>query len=108
MPGHTLIIPKRHIEKPWELTTEELLDIFNNIWWAEHKLLKGGIATGCDIRQNYRPFMPQGRVKVNHLHFHVMPRTLEDKLYQESMRFERDLFKDLPEDEREQVVKLFA
>lgn len=101
--GHTLVIPKRHIEKPWELTPAELQDIFTNIWWVEEKLLK--IAEGCDIRQNYRPFIQQGRVKVNHVHFHVLPRTNEDELYQKSMRFEE--FHDLIDQERNQIVKLF-
>lgn len=105
--GHTLVIPKRHVEKPWELTSDELHDIFENIWWAESKLLASGLATGCDIRQNYRPFLPQSREKKDHIHFHVLPRTLNDNLYQASMRFEHDIFTDLPDNERQEIINLY-
>jgi diadenosine tetraphosphate (Ap4A) HIT family hydrolase len=106
MPGHTLVIPNRHIEEPWQLTDEEILEIFNDIKFVQAKLLSD-FATGCDVRQNYRPFIPQGRVKIDHVHFHVLPRTSEDELFQKSMRFERELFLDLPEDERGRMVSLF-
>lgn len=104
--GHTLVLPKRHIEKPDELTADELQDIFKNILFAESKLLAGG-ATGCDIRQNYRPFLPESRVKVDHVHFHVLPRTLDDELYQKSMRYETELFLDLSEEEQARAKELF-
>jgi histidine triad (HIT) family protein len=106
MPGHSLVIPNRHVEKPWELTRDELLEIFKNIWWIEKRILAANLGTGADIRQNYRPFIPQGRVKVNHVHFHVLPRTNEDILYQVSMQMERDVFKDLSEDEETRIVEL--
>lgn len=106
MPGHTLVIPKRHLERPWELTPAELQEIFQNIWWVEGKLL-ASIATGCDVRQNYRPFLAQSKVKIDHLHFHVLPRTNEDQLFQKSMRFERELFADLSTAEEKMVAKLF-
>lgn len=66
------------------------------------------LATGCDVRQNYRPFLPQGRVKIDHLHFHVLPRTNEDELFTVSMRFERELFKALPSDERDHILSLLT
>ena len=106
MPGHTLVIPKRHVEKPWELNSEEILDVFENIKFVEAKLL-ASIATGCDIRQNYRPFIKQGRVKIDHVHFHILPRTHEDELYQKSMRFEHDLFQDLTDEEQARTLQLF-
>src|SRR5690349_10131556 len=68
MPGHTLVVPKRHVEKPWELTKSELEAIFENIWKVEQQIIKTKLGTGCDIRQNYRPFMKQSRVKVDHVH----------------------------------------
>ena len=104
LPGHTLVVPKRHIEKPWELEGAELQDIFENIWWVEQKLLR--MAEGCDIRQNYRPFLPQGRVKVNHVHFHVLPRNNKDQLYERSMRYE--VFEDLSGVESDKIAELFA
>lgn len=107
MPGHILVVPKRHIEKPWELTNKEVLAIFEDIKWVEGILLASKLATGCDIRQNYRPFMKQGRIKVNHVHFHVLPRTIEDELFHASMKHETVLFKDLSDKERQSIQELF-
>lgn len=90
LPGHTLVIPKRHIEEPWELREEELLAIFHEINRVRALLLDK--AEGVDIRQNYRPFLPQGRTKVDHVRFHVLPRNNKDELYQQSMRYETALF----------------
>ncbi|MGF7229393.1 MAG: HIT family protein [Candidatus Saccharibacteria bacterium] len=104
--GHTLVVPRRHVEKPWDLTSPELQSIFTNLWKVEQKLITGGVGAGCDIRQNYRPFMPQGRVKVDHVHFHALPRKLNDTLYETSMRFE--VFEDMSPAEREWMEKLLA
>ncbi len=103
--GHILVIPKRHVEKPWELTPEERLGIFKMVDKYEQLLLANG-ATGVDIRQNYRPFLTQNRVKVDHVHFHVLPRTLEDDLYQRSMKYELDIFAELPDEERDDVLRM--
>ena len=106
MPGHTLVVPRRHVEEPWELTDDELIDVFDQIKYVEKKLLDT-IAAGCDVRQNYRPFLQQSKLKINHVHFHVLPRTNEDELYQKSMRFESDLFQDLTDEERAETLRLF-
>jgi diadenosine tetraphosphate (Ap4A) HIT family hydrolase len=105
VPGHFLIVPKRHIEKPWELTSEELQGVFDLIFFVEQRIV-GKLGDGVDIRQNYRPFLKQNRLKVDHVHFHVIPRSSEDYLYQVSEKFETDLFADLDELERDEVAKL--
>lgn len=105
VPGHFLVTPKRHIEQPWELTKDELADIFELIFFIEQKII-GKLGDGVDIRQNYRPFLPQGRVKVDHVHFHVYPRSLNDYLHQVSEQYETDLFVDLDEKEAAAVAKL--
>ncbi len=107
VPGHFLAIPKRHIEKPWELTPEELQAIFELIFFVEQRIV-GKLGDGVDIRQNYRPYWPQGRIKQDHLHFHVIPRSDEDYLYQVSEKYERDLFADLDNLERKEVEKLLS
>ncbi len=94
VPGHTLVVPKRHVEKPWELTEMELRDVFDLISYVEQKLI-GQFGDGCDIRQNYRPFMQQSKLKVDHIHFHVIPRTLEDYIYQVSEKYDTELFAEL-------------
>lgn len=105
MPGHFLVVPKRHIEEPWELTKEELGDIFDLVFFIEKKII-GKLGDGVDIRQNYRPFLKQSKLKVDHVHFHVYPRYFEDYLYKVSEQFETDLFTDLDDTEAEEVAKL--
>jgi len=104
--GHILVAPKRHIEKPWESTNEELIAIFGLVKVAQQVLAEeyGG---GVDVRQNYRPFMSQSRIKVDHLHYHIYPRTKEDELYQTSEKYEREMFAALPEQERIKIEELF-
>jgi diadenosine tetraphosphate (Ap4A) HIT family hydrolase len=107
VPGHFLVMPKRHIEKPWELTNEELQDVFELIFFIEQRII-GKLGDGCDIRQNYRPFLKQNDIKVDHLHFHVIPRALEDYIYSVSEKFEADLFAQLDDVERNEVSKLLT
>lgn len=103
--GHFLIVPKRHVEEPWKLTNDELIGIFALIFFIEQKII-GKLGDGCDIRQNYRPFLKQSKFKVDHVHFHVYPRYDHDYLYKVSEQFETDLFSDLSDDEAAEVAKL--
>lgn len=105
VPGHLVVMPKRHVEKPWELMSEELQDIFALIYFIEQRLV-GKLGDGCDIRQNYRPFVAEGKVKRNHLHFHVVPRSNNDYLYTVSGQYESSLFAELDDAERTAVTKL--
>jgi diadenosine tetraphosphate (Ap4A) HIT family hydrolase len=70
----------------------ELIDETMNV--QELLIEKLGIP-GCDLRCNYRPFLPNSKLKVSHLHFHVIPRHSEDELYQKSMIYEKQIFTDL-------------
>jgi ATP adenylyltransferase len=105
VPGHMLVVPKRHVEKPWELNPEELQAIFDLIFFVEQRVI-GKLGDGCDIRQNYRPFMEQSRLKVDHVHFHVIPRSLDDYIYKISEQYETDLFVDLDDMERDAVADM--
>jgi diadenosine tetraphosphate (Ap4A) HIT family hydrolase len=105
VPGHILVVPKRHIEEPWQLTADELTDIFKLIFFAEQRIL-GNLGDGVDIRQNYRPFKKQDDLKKNHVLFHVVPRAQDDYIYTISEKFERDLFAELDDLERKEVEKL--
>lgn len=107
MKGHLLVVPKRHVEQPWDLTSLELKEIFSHIHDLQKKL-SNTLGTGCDIRQNYRPFMKQGKLKVDHLHFHLLPRTFQDDLHERSMKFETDIFTDLLDDEVNEIRKALS
>ncbi len=105
VPGHFLVMPKRHIEKPWEMTNEELIAVFELIFFVEQRII-GKLGEGCDVKQNYRPFLPQSRLKKDHILFHVYPRSLHDYLYKVAEVYETDLFADLDDVERNEVAKL--
>ena len=103
MPGHILVIPKKHVERLSQLAALERSGLLEMaIKWQE--LIIEKLAPGCDLRQNYRPFIPSGRIKVNHLHFHLLPRSLEDELYRKSMTYEKELFQDLTSSEMGDIV----
>lgn len=105
VPGHLLVIPKRHIEKLSELNKKERQELFEAVIQLEEKILER-YASGCDIRQHYRPFIKPNWVKVNHLHFHLQPREPEDHLYQTVQKHEQDLWQKLPQKERKKIVRL--
>ncbi len=105
MRGHLLVAPIKHREKLSQLTKKEILELLQMLVKYEEKILKK-LAPGCDIRQNYRPFIPQGKVKVNHLHFHLQPRSNKDAVYKKSQIKENELFKDLAKEEIKSLVKL--
>lgn len=105
VPGHFLVMPKRHIEKPWELTNLELTSIFDLIFFVEQKII-GKLGDGCDIRQNYRPFRAQDGLKVAHVLFHVLPRSQDDYMYKVAEQYESDLYADLDDMERDAVADM--
>lgn len=92
--GHLLVIPIRHVEAPWELLEKENREIQKLIKKFQ-KLLSETIGTGCDLRENYRPFLQDSRLKKDHLHYHLIPRTLNDDIYEKTQKDEAAHFKDL-------------
>jgi histidine triad (HIT) family protein len=105
VPGHLLVIPKRHVVQPWDLLPQEIVGIFDLIFDIERKIL-GKLGDGVDIRQNYRPFLEQSDLKVDHVVFHVIPRSLDDYLYKVSEQYENELFAELDAAEADAVAKL--
>ena len=105
--GHLLAIPRRHVERLSELDEKEKKELLDTAIQFQEKILSK-VSSGCDVRQNYRPFIKEGRLKVNHLHIHLIPRELEDALYKKSMVFEKEVFKDLREEEKNRFTKLFS
>jgi len=106
-PGHLLIVPKRHVEKTSELNAEEQKELFETVIEFQEKILSK-VSSGCDIRQNYRPFIPQGRLKVDHLHYHLIPREFKDEIYEKCGKFQDRVFKDLSPEELDKMLKIFS
>ncbi|HSW79412.1 MAG TPA: HIT domain-containing protein [Candidatus Saccharimonadales bacterium] len=106
VPGHVLVMPKRHIEKPWELTAEELQACFDLIFLIEKRFL-GKLGDGFDIRQSYWPFREPNSLKAKHILFHVIPRSEGDYLFKiaEGQNPE-DLYADLDDVEGDAVARL--
>ncbi len=75
VPGHVLVIPKRHVERFEDLEEKEILDIFESV----KKVYSA-------LRKTYRPegfnlVIQDGKAAgqtVNHLHMHVCPRIAGD------------------------------
>lgn len=105
--GHLLVIPMRHVEKLSELTKDEQRELWDTVVEYQEKILSS-LSTGCDVRQNYRPFQRQGRVKVDHLHIHLIPREFKDQIYQLTQIYETELFKDIDEQEKLSVLALLG
>ena len=73
--GHTLIIPKRHVESLFELTDEELKDIYTLIVQSKNKLDELYKPDGYNIGIN------EGRAAgrtIDHVHIHIIPRYIGD------------------------------
>jgi diadenosine tetraphosphate (Ap4A) HIT family hydrolase len=98
MDGHLLVIPKRHVEKLSLLNAVERLDIIELTIKTQEKVLER-LADGCDISQHYRPFIPNSKYKVEHLHIHIRPRKLDDELYLKVQIGEKDVFKKTNDEE---------
>jgi ATP adenylyltransferase len=103
--GHLLVIPLRHVGKLSELTNEEQRDLWNTVVEYQEKILTT-LSTGCDVRQNYHPFQRQGRVKVDNLHIHLIPREFKDQIFLLTQSYETELFKDLNKQEIQSVLAL--
>jgi diadenosine tetraphosphate (Ap4A) HIT family hydrolase len=103
MPGHLLVIPKRHIEgRIADLTAEECSEIFQFLAEFQTKILER-LASGCDIRQNFKPYVENSRTHVNHMHWHLHPRNLNDELHDKADIHRNPLYSDLPQNELDYI-----
>ncbi|MDP3982279.1 MAG: HIT domain-containing protein [bacterium] len=105
LPGHLLIIPKRHIIMLAEMTLEERKELLELLVEFEEKILKY-VSSGCDIRQHYKPYVPNSRTSVKHFHFHLQPRDLNDETHRIVDPNQRSLFQDLSPEEQEKLTLL--
>ena len=107
MPGHLLVITKRHVQRLSELSDEEKKELLDLIIEFEEKILEK-LSVGCDIRQNYKPYVLNNRTSVKHFHFHLYPRDENDEFHKVIDPHHKTLYRDLPDEEKERLFKLLA
>lgn len=74
-PGHTLLIPKRHVETLFDLTEEQAAVLAAVMPKLASAIVKGVGAEGLNVFQANRPCAGQ---VVFHVHFHLVPRNEGD------------------------------
>lgn len=104
-PGHSLVIPRRHVESLDDLSGGEIQAIHELISPIYRRLL-GSVALGVDVWQKTRHQVEQDGVKMDHVHFHVIPSVPEDERYTDVLRWSRDRFGLLSDDERDSMLRL--
>jgi diadenosine tetraphosphate (Ap4A) HIT family hydrolase len=75
-PGHSLVSPKRVVEKMEDLTEQEILDIFALTSLVKNALRKTFGAEGFNLAWNEGKEYGQS---VPHFHLHIVPRTPGDE-----------------------------
>lgn len=107
MSGHLLVISKRHVGRLSELNEEERKELLDLIIEFEEKILEK-LSAGCDIRQNFKPYVENSRTSVMHFHFHLQPRELDDAMHKVIDPPYKPLYQDLPDEEKDRLFKLFS
>jgi diadenosine tetraphosphate (Ap4A) HIT family hydrolase len=79
-PGHTLLIPKRHISSFFDLTNKELEDFYSLIKIARSAVSRKYSPEGFNIGINNGEVAGQ---TIPHLHIHLIPRFLGDDQHPE-------------------------
>ncbi|MDP8262895.1 MAG: HIT family protein [Candidatus Ancaeobacter aquaticus] len=75
--GHVLVIPKKHCETILDISKEDLSLLMQCVQTCARAVFKGVHAEGLNILQ-YNGSV-SGQI-VNHLHFHIIPRSERDGL----------------------------
>lgn len=104
--GHTLVVPKRHVEYAFQMNSAERKELFDTLLAWQERIMKR-YSQGCDIMQNCRPYQPQDWIKQYHVHFHLQPRFPEDEIWKKLTSPARGMFQPLPDDECEKFMSLY-
>ena len=74
--GHTLVSPKKHIATFFDLTDNEIAELFSRVKKIAHHIKNSDLKPdGLNIGMNQWPAAGQG---INHLHVHIIPRWEND------------------------------
>ena len=106
-PGHILVFPKRHVERLSQLKSNESTELFGLLCKYQEKILKN-ISSGCEVMQNFKPYLPNSRTHVNHLHFHLHPRNHDDQVALKVDKHRKPLYKDLSEAELKRMKSILS
>jgi diadenosine tetraphosphate (Ap4A) HIT family hydrolase len=89
LPGHSLIIPKRHVVDFMELTEGEITDLYHAAKEVIPVILRAYSADG-----SYAMTMQIGKyagMSVHHLHMHIIPRNSTDEYQVDNNKIYRDI-----------------
>ena len=75
-PGHTLVIPRRHVSSFFDTTFEERIAMFELLAAAKHQIQSEFAPAGYNIGMNDGVAAGQ---TVGHLHIHLIPRYTGDR-----------------------------
>lgn len=75
--GHTLVVPKRQVERLEQLTPDEVAELARVVAVVARRMLSATGAADYNVLQNNGP--ASGQV-VPHVHFHIIPRRPNDGL----------------------------
>lgn len=76
-PGHTLLIPRVHVEHLWDLESDVAAALGVGLRRVAHRLESRLAPAGLTVFQANRA---PGWQSVPHVHFHVVPREVDDPL----------------------------
>ena len=99
VPGHTLIIPKRHVAEPFLLGRRERIEFMEVAFRFQQKLselfsARWGTRASCDLQILPKPFMEQTALAITgHTHAHLLPRGYKDHLWRVSGYLTDEAFK---------------
>jgi len=75
LPGHTLVIPKKHRENIHDLSPDEITSLFSTVNLVAQKLKEKYKAEGMNYAWNENLIAGQ---TIPHLHIHILPRHKDD------------------------------
>jgi diadenosine tetraphosphate (Ap4A) HIT family hydrolase len=102
--GHVLIVPNRHVVRPSELCDEEVLAIHGEVSRVTEVMLGSLSMYGTDEWQKTRPRVPEGTIKRDHLHKHILPSVPGQTLYDQAIDWGGDNWEALTGEELAEMV----
>ena len=103
--GHVLVAPRRHVADLWELSSEELRELFSLVSIGSRALAREYRTEGLNVGMNLGKAAGAGIV--DHLHVHLVPRWAGDTNFMTPVRETRVLPESLLES-RHRLAAVFG